>query len=435
MRLRRLILLDAIGGGLTKGPLVLALAIAFLAGVTGCGGDLSDASDSAASAGAGGSAPAASLHGDMVAAVSSLGSIPVDRAFSSGGGAGQPKVIYLVYADGTQLPQTSYDACTSAAPKFNCTFAPTLEECERQIQTYLDRWYADFNVIFTLTRPASGSYYTEVVSSGGGAWCGVASTVAGVSPLVCQPLNGGVSYTLDGGHSAHDTAVIIAHEQAHLVGLEHVSDTDEIMYPDVCQNCDGFLNTAAPVMTDRCNRQTQNSYQMMLTGLGAWGGGPKPSVFTCIDDKQAPTVTFMSPENGAVMGHDFSVKADVRDDCDLVNVAIDVAPQGLSANARTGPYQWDLTGIDGAQTITVTATDGKGNATVATLQVSAPSAGDVATPTSSGAAGCTVASGAFGAAGLLPSLTVLLVFAGRAHRSGRRRRVIPGALAPGRWRG
>ena len=49
---------------------------------------------------------------------------------------------------------------------------------------------------------------------------GAASTasVAGVAPFLCQDLHGGVAYTLDGGANAHDTAVIIAQEQAHLLG-------------------------------------------------------------------------------------------------------------------------------------------------------------------------------------------------------------------------
>ncbi len=424
--------MDAIVGRMTKGLLIVACAIACSVGTSGCG-ELSNGSDPAGSAAADGLVHAKALHADMVGAVSSLDGVAVDRALSSGGGpgsSGQPKVIYLVYADGKPLPNTNYNACTGIAPKFNCTFAATLEDCQRQIQTYLDRWYADFNVIFTLTRPTSGSYYTEVVSSGGGTWCGVSDTVAGVAPFLCQDLHGGVAYTLDGGESAHDTAVIIAQEQAHLIGLEHVSDTNDIMYPFICQNCDGFENQAVPTTADRCERQTQNSYQMMKTALGTWGGGPKPSVFGCIDDTQAPSVTFLSPKNGATMGHDFSVKVDAHDDCDLTNVAIDVAPQGLSAAAKKGPYEWDLTGIDGAQTITVTATDGSGHATVATLQISAPPADQTAVtdPGSAPAAGCTVASGAFGAAGLLPAITMLLIFVGRARRPGRRRR-ITGALA------
>ncbi|HEY4392675.1 MAG TPA: Ig-like domain-containing protein [Polyangia bacterium] len=383
-----------------------------------------------------GSSPSSTLHADLVEAKAPVAIAAATGASggnsnkgSSGGSA--PKVIYLVYADGkTPLPTTGYDACSGVAPKFNCSFGTSLLDCQQQIQTLLDRWYADFNVIFTLTRPTSGSFYTEVVSSGGGGWCGVASTVAGVAPFLCQDLHGGVAYTLDGGANAHDTAVIIAQEQAHLLGLEHVSDDNDIMYPFICKGCDGFENQALAVSGDKCDRQTQNSYQMMMAALGPWGGGPKPSAFGCIKDVSPPVVSFLAPGSNEKMGHDFSVKVDAHDDCELSDVTINVEPQGLSASARKGPYEWDLTGVDGDQTITVTAADGAGHKTVATLAISAPSVGQYAAPASGSAAGgCTMASGAFGAAGLLPSLAVLLLFVGRSRRPQKRRRLIRGALA------
>jgi hypothetical protein len=410
----------------TFGAAVSALAVIAVAGCA-------DGPDEPALAD--GSTPGSTLHGDLVEAKAP---VAVAAATGSTGGASgkpaggpAPKVIYLVYADGkTPLPATSYDACSGAAPKFNCSFGTSLLDCQQQIQTFLDRWYADFNVIFTLTRPLSGAFYTEVVSSGGGAWCNVASTVAGVAPFLCQDLHGGVAYTLDGGASAHDTAVIIAQEQAHLLGLEHVSDDKDIMYPFICKGCDGFKNQAVATSGDKCDRATQNSYQMMLAALGPWGGGPKPSAFGCINDTSPPTVKFLAPGDHDKMGHDFSVKVDAHDDCQLADVTITVEPQGLSASASKGPYEWDLTGVDGDQTITVTAADAAGHTTVATLAISAPSAGQyVAPPGESGAGGCTMASGAFGAAGLLPSLAMLLLFIGRSRRPRQRRRVVPGALA------
>ena len=401
-----------------------ALALALSAG--GCGGEVSEVPEAAV---------ASSLQSDLTMVKAPVGvALEAPAEVASGkNSAPAPKVIYLVYADGkTPLPTTNYDACSGLAPKFECTFGKTLLDCQQQVQAYLDRWYADFNVIFTLTRPSSGSFYTEVVSSGGGAWCKVDSAVAGVAPFLCQDLHGGVAYTLDGGGNAHDTAVIIAQEQAHLVGLEHVSDNNDIMYPYICQNCDGFKNQAVPVSGDRCDRQTQNSYQMMMSGLGAWGGGPKPSAFGCINDTAAPNVTFLSPGENQRMGHDFSVKVDAHDDCDLATVTISVEPQGLSATASKGPYEWDLTGIDGNQTITVSATDGVGHVTVSTLAIFAPSAGEIdSSAAMAGNAGCTMTSGAFGAAGLIPSLSMLMLFVGRARRPRGRRRIVPGALAEG----
>ncbi len=220
----------------------------------------------------------ATMSGDQVAMPPASGDVERVQSALSGGGKsnGDPKVFYLFYANGKDLPQTTNDACSGLGtpPKFNCTFAPTLAECQRQIQAYLDRWYADMNIVFTLTRPTSGKFYTEVVSSGGGAWCNVASKVAGVAPFLCSDIQGGVSYTFLGGQSAKQTAVIIAQEQAHLVGLEHVTSNTDIMYPQICSNCDGFVDKELPIDGDRCDRGTQNSYQMLKDHLGAWPGGP-----------------------------------------------------------------------------------------------------------------------------------------------------------------
>jgi len=417
------------GNKLTLGSLALGASLLAL----GCG-EPPDAETAPAIEGEADGGSGSHLVGDLVP-VQSAPEVAVESGLPAGAAKAStpaPKVIYLVYADGkTAMPPLNYNACGGLAPKFTCTFAPTLLECQQQIQAYLDRWYADFNVIFTLTKPTSGTYYTEVVSSGGGAWCNVDASVAGVAPFLCKDLRGGVAYTLDGGKSAHDTAVIIAQEQAHLLGLEHVSSDADIMYPYICRNCDGFQNKSVAVTGDRCDRQTQNSYQMMMDTLGAWPGGPKPSAFGCMEDKQPPQLSFLTPQNGASMGHDFAVKLDASDDCGLSKVTLAVSPQGLTASAKTGPFEWDLTGISGKQTITATAVDNSGHQTVVTLDVVAASDNLVEDQAPSmGASGCTVASGAFGAAGLLPSLAMLLIFAGRGRRNGHpRRRWVRGALA------
>jgi hypothetical protein len=101
-------------------------------------------------------------------------------------------------------------------------------------------------------------------------------------------------------------------------------------------------------------------------------------------------------------------------------------PQGLSATTKQPPYEWDLTGINGAQTIVVVATDGSGRTGTAEVAITAPpSSREDPTAMDSGA-GCTVASGAFGAVGVVPSLAMLLLFT-RHNRRGRRR-VVTGEL-------
>jgi hypothetical protein len=301
--------------------------------------------------------------------------VPPEDPTASGalGAAGEPRVIYLDYADGSALPKTDVNACTKgAAPAFKCNFAPSLAECQRQIQTYLDKWYADYNVVFTLTRPTTGKFYTVVVTSGGGAWCDLDAKVAGVAPFLCKDLNGGVAYAFLGGENAKQTAIIIAQEQAHLLGLEHTNSDADLLYPTICKNCDGFQNVDNAVRDDKCNRPKQNSYTMMRDRLGIWPGGTKPSIFGCKNDVAAPVVRIMEPANEAMVARDFSVRVDARDDCNLTKVDVKVSPQVLVATSTVPPYQWDLTNISGRQTITVTAHDSMGHTASTSITVSAP---------------------------------------------------------------
>src|SRR5262245_19154065 len=149
-------------------PTILCLCLATAAGCADGAFDPA-ARDGLAPPPAASAAPA-SLQSDMITPAD-MDVTTVRGALTGGGSGTEPRVFYLRYADGTETHTANYDACTGAVPKFECSFAPTLVECQRQIQAYLDEWYKDFNIIFTLTRPTSGKYYTEVVSSGGGRWC------------------------------------------------------------------------------------------------------------------------------------------------------------------------------------------------------------------------------------------------------------------------
>jgi hypothetical protein len=414
--------------------MTFVVTVAFGTGTVGCGGDEWEPSGigpvtEGESAALADPTIAGSMAGDMMALPEAIAE--VQSALSGSDGSGnQPRVFYLDYADGSPLPKTDVNACKGTPPKFMCKFGSTLDDCQKQVQAYLDKWFADFNVVFTFTRPTSGKFYTEVVSSGGGAWCGVDDKVAGVAPFLCKDLQGGVAYTFLGGNDAKQTAIIIAQEGAHLMGLEHTSSNRDLMYPTICTNCNGFVDEDLAVDGDRCDRATQNSYEMIKKTIGAWPGGPKPSAFGCMDDEAAPGVKVLEPADGAHVNHDFVVKIDARDDCKLAKVGVTVMPQGLSAESKAPPFEWDLTDISGPQTITVTATDGAGHVSTTSVTVNAPTdpAGAGDSPMMA-TAGCTVASGAFSFSGLIPSLAMMLLFArGRRRTVSRRRRRVTGAL-------
>src|SRR5262249_22277241 len=152
----------------------------------------------------------------------------------------------------------------------------------------------------------------------------------------------------------------------------HTKSPHDLMYPTICQDCDGFVDDELDIDGDRCDRQTQNSYQMLKDRLGAWPGGPKPSAFGCMTDDNAPVVKIMEPADGATVGANCSVRVEARDDCDLARVDVSVMPQALSAVSRTPPFAWDLSNIAGPQTIFVTATDGVGHSVSTSVTVTAP---------------------------------------------------------------
>ena len=48
--------------------------------------------------------------------------------------------------------------------------------------------------------------------------------------------------------------MIIAQEQAHLVGLEHTNNAHDIMFPTISTDTTGFVDGDSAVTGDRCDR-------------------------------------------------------------------------------------------------------------------------------------------------------------------------------------
>jgi hypothetical protein len=80
----------------------------------------------------------------------------------------------------------------------------------------------------------------------------------------------------------------------------------------------------------------------------------------------------MGPGDGSQVGHDFTMHVKAMGDCEVSKVEVDVMPQVLHAVGVTPPYDWDLTNISGKQTISVTATDSRGQISTTQITVEAP---------------------------------------------------------------
>ena len=190
----------------------------------------------------------------------------------------QTRVVYLWYADGGPVPVNT--SCPGTPPAFTCDFAPTPTACKRAVQAYLDAWYADLDVVFTLNKPP-GEYDTVVITRDG-SWCGVTPQNLGRGMLapMCQDVRTGYALVYQCATDPKLCAMIIAQEQAHLVGLEHtVSEFDVMNVNFVSARHNGFedaLNAVAH--PPQCQRE-QNSYQKMKERVGAWMGAAKPMPF------------------------------------------------------------------------------------------------------------------------------------------------------------
>ncbi len=222
----------------------------------------------------------------------------------SGRPPGKPARLWIWYPDGGNQANTEDGPYCSGLrpPVFTCTFGTSTGDCKRQIQAYLDLWYADFNLVFTLTRP-NADYYTIVVTNHG-SWCPSPPEdgMAGIAySSGCNDITGYAGYVFS-CDNAHDCATVIAHEHAHMVGLGHTDSMTDIMSWKVRPTANGFDNAENPTLGDTCDYLTQNSYQRMLSTLGAWPGGVKPSPFADLPDGGAPDAAAPEQRDASTSG-------------------------------------------------------------------------------------------------------------------------------------
>ena len=240
----------------------------------------------------------------------------------AGGEPGKPAYLWLWYADG-KAPPVDNQFCSEIPPAYKCNFGSgidgsRIDDCRQHVQTLLDAWYKDFNLVFTFTRPPSGVFYAIIVTSG---WANCQNELppietgmdpsmeAGIAPgSACNDNQGQTALAIDCGSNAHDCATLIAHEHGHLVGLEHTASRTDVMYPTILATAAGFDDNSDTVVDDQCSlpNQKQNSYQTMLATLGAWPGGTKPGPFAALPDAGAPDLAATdsgdAPSGGGSVG-------------------------------------------------------------------------------------------------------------------------------------
>lgn len=183
--------------------------------------------------------------------------------------------VFLWFADGGVPPKSVNDICIGRPPAFRCTLGPTVDDCRQAIQVFLDRWYAEADVVFTYAPPADGAFDTVVLSNDG-AWCNEDPRTVSRSPLpMCTPVERGAVAIFRCGDDAKACATLIAKEQAHLLGLQHTASATDVMNELGATEHDGFEDRFNGATSARCGA-LQNSRRLLIERAGAWPGGAKP---------------------------------------------------------------------------------------------------------------------------------------------------------------
>jgi len=226
---------------------------------------------------------------------------------------------------------------------------------------------ADFDVVVTTERPADDiDYDMEMI----GQWSpGGSFGFLGIAPKIdCFDGDGGdVSFTLDPPTlQPPDTAKVVLQELAHTWGLEHVDSTGDLLFPNVGNAPDPkFEDQCSPITYEppQCPRQhapncpegEQNSWQEMLTLFG-----PRQP------DEVAPTLSIVSPSDGAHVPNDFHLVLELHDDIAPQVFATSIEfVEGFTSDvdlAGPGVFPIALTDVaDGVWTVRVTTADPSGN--------------------------------------------------------------------------
>jgi hypothetical protein len=249
------------------------------------------------------SEPTLLLDDDFVIDPASQGPIGrFDHAVTTGDGPGGAHVLFLNF-DGATITRGSDNPGLNRSfiPNNTTTVIPPFDDTKvamfynraaaiNEVVKYSNGFYANYNVHIVTTRPASGRYSmfmvggtATLVGSGGG--------VVGIAPLDCgnaNESNVGFAFSASlipstrtsltsANNALRQLAITIVHEAGHAYGLEHTSNTADIMYPSVAQGQASFANTSAAFAQppSRCsNGTTQNTGALLATNIGTRVGPP-----------------------------------------------------------------------------------------------------------------------------------------------------------------
>lgn len=274
---------------------------------------------------------------------------PIGRHDEASGGSG-PIVLFLNFGgasikrvanDGTSensatnsswIPDTYSVGSSKSFAAFDATPYASYYTASQAKQLIIDKvtaWYAAFNVEVVTTRPTSGSYTMMMIGDSVSSFISSpASGQVGVAPLDCgnnanvdSLVNIGFDFAVSvlaiqpvtsqatAEDALFDIAATAAHEAGHSFGLEHISNTADLMYPttNAANQTVSFVNSSTALYasaTSACDSTTkEDTYSRLLNNLGPYVA---PVDMAHAPDMAQPKSDMAEPTDMAKAKHDLA---------------------------------------------------------------------------------------------------------------------------------
>lgn len=270
----------------------------------------------------------------------------------------------------TNVSAVAQQATTMEPWRFTTQEWDAMVACVRRV-------YAPFNVQIVTTEPPATTEYFEAMVAGRAAQLGFGGGLVGVAPFACGVIPNAISFAFANDYqnleaaNAADLCWTVAHEIAHVFGLQHKYDSrDPMTYlqPPLPQKL--FLDESGPCGGNAardCNKNdsvengcpgaltTINSYRQIAAVFGDRPGTP-------------PSLVIEAPLAGSAQPRGFTVRATAGDDVRVRDVALAVDGVAVSP-LRLPPFEWktDRKLAAGPHTLSLVATDFYGATTTVPL--------------------------------------------------------------------
>ncbi len=207
----------------------------------------------------------------------------------------------------------------------------TVAQVKSFVLAQMEAIHEPYDLFFTLERPASGNYQMVVIGSD----CAtIANTsCAGIAILDCSDNNPhNIGYTFPGGRTVDELVVTTAQEMAHAYGLNHTTDTADIMFPQLQTTLPNSYGAGPiPAADMPCGGATfQDSHALLLDTIGPRG-----------QDVTPPTIAITSPASNALLAGTTTVTVDAMDEEAIARVEFELDGESF-ATVTAPPFQASL---------------------------------------------------------------------------------------------